>query len=148
MVKFHRYQLTESSSELFFCSPFYRPHLSARMEYYTDYHFTSNVTDYTCPRNGNTTEHKCEPPNACAREPTEGRVYCCDYKGEQCWTSTSTCTNGRDTLRCSGSTRKSAQWCCSYELSVFIFIPPPAFKPFMTCNLTRYTMQRDMHQPG
>lgn len=85
------------------------------MEYYSDYYFTSNVTKYACSPHDNTPEHKCEPPQACAREPTTAKWYCCDYEDENCWASSSTCTDTSDDYRCSGRT---AHWCCNYELSV------------------------------
>ncbi|KAE8408516.1 hypothetical protein BDV37DRAFT_279002 [Aspergillus pseudonomiae] len=88
------------------------------MTHYSDYYFTSNLTSYTCPTFNNL---QCQPPNACAREPTTGKLYCCDYNdglGNVCWSITSECANNNSTRFCRNGDRT---WCCLYE--TFVYLP-------------------------
>jgi hypothetical protein len=85
------------------------------MTHYTDYFFTSNLTDYTCPNFGT---FQCRPPNACAREPSTGKLYCCDHMDGShsvCWTIPSPCKNDGSTLYCSSW---GVDWCCDYDTFV------------------------------
>ncbi|KAE8159878.1 hypothetical protein BDV40DRAFT_302892 [Aspergillus tamarii] len=82
------------------------------MTHYSDYYFTSNLTSYTCPTFNNL---QCQPPNACAREPATGKLYCCDYNdglGNICWSITSECANNNSTRFCGTGDHT---WCCLYE---------------------------------
>ncbi|KAL2822885.1 hypothetical protein BJX63DRAFT_426722 [Aspergillus granulosus] len=45
------------------------------MTYFSDFYFTSNLTDFSCPGLGG---FECLPPKACARDPNTGTTYCCD----------------------------------------------------------------------
>ncbi|CEN59421.1 hypothetical protein ASPCAL01871 [Aspergillus calidoustus] len=85
------------------------------MTHYTDYFFTSNLTDYICPNFGT---FQCRPPNACAREPSTGKLYCCDHMDGShsvCWTIPSPCKNDGSTLYCSSW---GVDWCCDYDTEV------------------------------
>ncbi|KAL4915985.1 hypothetical protein BDW62DRAFT_187292 [Aspergillus aurantiobrunneus] len=82
------------------------------MTHFSDYYFTSNLTRYTCPEFGS---FQCEPPNACAREPSTGKMYCCDYNdnlGDVCWSIQSDCADDGSTLSCGSG---DDPWCCLYD---------------------------------
>ncbi|KAL2867577.1 uncharacterized protein BJX67DRAFT_80057 [Aspergillus lucknowensis] len=82
------------------------------MTHYSDYYFTSELTNFTCPAFGGM---QCEPPNACAREPATGKVYCCDFNdgiGNVCWSITSRCADDGSTTTCGSGDQT---WCCHYD---------------------------------
>ncbi|CAK7245867.1 MAG: hypothetical protein STHCBS139747_007472 [Sporothrix thermara] len=74
-------------------------------DYFDNYFFTSSISGYTCPGFGG---NVCRPPNACARDPNNGRRYCCDVTGV-CWTLTETCAKDGSTTDCGTG---SQTWCC------------------------------------
>ena len=79
-------------------------------DYFNDYYFTSNLSDYTCPGFRNSA---CPPPKACARDPNTGRRYCCDYRHPPykgvCWALRQDCASDGSTVDCgTGDTT----WCC------------------------------------
>ncbi len=74
-------------------------------DYFDNYFFTSNVTDFVCP---GFSSFQCTAPNACARDPNTGRRYCCDA-ADVCWTVTVDCARDGSTIDCGGG---STTWCC------------------------------------
>ncbi|KAE9969600.1 hypothetical protein EG328_005719 [Venturia inaequalis] len=75
-------------------------------DYFGDYFFASNSSGYVCP---GFASFKCEPKaGACARDPNNGKRYCCDY-AEVCWGRTSKCASDGSTIDCGDG---SNSWCC------------------------------------
>ncbi|EPE07581.1 hypothetical protein F503_00303 [Ophiostoma piceae UAMH 11346] len=79
-------------------------------DYFNDYYFTSNRSDYTCPGFG---DSACPPPKACARDPNTGRRYCCDYQHPPykgvCWALAKKCASDGSTVDCGTG---DDTWCC------------------------------------
>lgn len=81
-------------------------------DYFGDYFFASNSSGYVCP---GFASFKCEPKaGACARDPNNGKRYCCDY-AEVCWGRTSKCASDGSTIDCGDG---SNSWCCLNGTSV------------------------------
>ncbi|TLS29256.1 hypothetical protein PpBr36_00026 [Pyricularia pennisetigena] len=75
-------------------------------DYYDNWFFTTSKTKNTCPTNPFT----CLAPNACARDPTTGRSYCCDAGATAvCWTGSTPCQGDGSTMACGSGT---TSWCC------------------------------------
>jgi len=76
-------------------------------DYFDDYFFTSNLTQYVCPDFGS---NQCKPPNACARDPKSGKTYCCDSQAPHvCWSTTEACAKDGSTSNCGDGQNA---WCC------------------------------------
>ncbi|RHZ53429.1 uncharacterized protein CDV56_103374 [Aspergillus thermomutatus] len=81
-------------------------------DYYSDYYFTSNRTQYLCPT---FSTFQCQPPKACARDPQTGKFYCCDSRdasGNVCWSIPQDCATDGSTLTCGHGDQI---WCCRYQ---------------------------------
>ncbi|KAI9713956.1 MAG: hypothetical protein M1820_000686 [Bogoriella megaspora] len=73
----------------------------------SQFFFTSEASQWLCP---NFPGWECVPPNACARNSTLARGYCCDAKGPDsvCWALSVSCAADGSTITCG----ESEEYCC------------------------------------